>query len=140
MQHENKRLINDWIAEYINNIKDPLYAVIMNVLTEANFDEVLEVYKDMRKVNVNENNREFLLDMMRKLELDKKIREEGKSEIILKLLIKKFKKLPEEYVEKIKKLSNETLEVIAIDIFDMDKIEELEKYFNIFLCLCNRVI
>lgn len=106
MQHENKRLINDWIAEYINNIKDPLYAVIMNVLTEANFDEVLEVYKDMRKVNVNENNREFLLDMMRKLELDKKIREEGieegieegKSEIILKLLIKKFKKLPEEYV------------------------------------------
>ncbi|AOZ77275.1 hypothetical protein AQ983_03715 [Clostridium pasteurianum DSM 525 = ATCC 6013] len=78
--------------------------------------------------------------MMRKLELDKKIREEGKSEIILKLLIKKFKKLPEEYVEKIKKLSNETLEVIAIDIFDMDKIEELEKYFNIFLCLCNRVI
>ncbi|UZW15053.1 DUF4351 domain-containing protein [Clostridium pasteurianum] len=94
----------------------------------------------MRKVNVNENNREFLLDMMRKLELDKKIREEGKSEIILKLLIKKFKKLPEEYVEKIKKLSNETLEVIAIDIFDMDKIEELEKYFNIFLCLCNRVI
>ena len=106
VQHENKRLINDWIAEYINNIKDPLYAVIMNVLTEANFDEVLEVYKDMRKVNVNENNREFLLDMMRKLELDKKIREEGieegieegKSEIILKLLIKKFKKLPEEYV------------------------------------------
>ncbi|UZW15178.1 DUF4351 domain-containing protein [Clostridium pasteurianum] len=55
--------------------------------------------------------------------------EKGKSEIILKLLIKKFKKLPEGYIEKIKNLPNDTLEVIAIDIFDINSAEELEKYF-----------
>ena len=55
--------------------------------------------------------------------------EKGKSEIILKLLIKEFKKLPEGHIEKIKNLSNNALEVITIDIFDINSVEELEKYF-----------
>lgn len=58
-------------------MKNPLYAVIMNVIPEVNPNEVLERYKDMGKVKLNENNREFLLDMMKKLELDKKLKEEG---------------------------------------------------------------
>ncbi|MBP2032197.1 hypothetical protein J2Z42_000862 [Clostridium algifaecis] len=56
-------------------------------------------------------------------------RSEGKSELIIKQLIKKFKKLPDGYAEKIKTLSSDSLEVIATDIFDMDSIEDLEKYF-----------
>lgn len=51
------------------------------------------------------------------------------TELIIKLLIKKFKKIPKNYTDKINNLSNETLDVIATDIFDMDKIDELEKYF-----------
>ena len=145
MQNENKNLMNLWITEYINNIKNPLYAVIMNVLAEANPNEVLEVYKKMANVKLDKNNREFLMDMMKRLELDKKLKEEGieegiergieagiergKSEIIIKLLIKKFKKIPDDYINKIKKLSNDVLEVVATDIFDMEKVEELERYF-----------
>jgi hypothetical protein len=46
-----------------------------------------------------------------------------------KQLVKKFGKLPEEYVDKITKLSNDKLEAIAIDIFDIESLEDLKKYF-----------
>lgn len=56
-------------------------------------------------------------------------KKEGKTELVIKLLIKKFKKVPDKYIDQIKSLSDDTLEVIATDIFDMDKVEELERYF-----------
>lgn len=56
-------------------------------------------------------------------------REEGKSELLIKMLIKKFKKVPDEYKKKIKSLPEETLEVIATDIFELNSIEELKQYF-----------
>lgn len=103
IQQENKSLINNWIIEYINNMKNPLYAVIMNVLAEVNPNEVLEGYKDMGKVKLNESNREFLLDMMKKLELDKKLKEEGieegREEGIKQLILKQYGKgLSVEYI------------------------------------------
>ncbi|MBC2582280.1 3-isopropylmalate dehydrogenase [Clostridium sp. DJ247] len=76
-EHNNKELIKKWIAEYIGNIKDPLYRIIMNVLTEANPNEILEVYKDMGIGKINNDNREFILEVIKKLELDKKLKEEG---------------------------------------------------------------
>lgn len=66
-------------------------------------------------------------------EIGKMIREdgitEGKAELVIKLLMKKFKKLPEEYRQKIKSLPSEALVLIAIDIFEMKSIDELEQYF-----------
>ncbi|MBK1809488.1 DUF4351 domain-containing protein [Clostridium sp. YIM B02505] len=62
-------------------------------------------------------------------EIGKMIRDEGKAEILIKLLNKKFKKLSEEYEEKIKNLPSENIELIANDIFDLEKVEDLEKYF-----------
>lgn len=53
----------------------------------------------------------------------------GKAELLIKQLMKKFKKVPDNYKEKIRKLPAETLELIAIDIFDMKSIDELEQYF-----------
>ncbi|GAA0753282.1 DUF4351 domain-containing protein [Clostridium sartagoforme] len=55
-------------------------------------------------------------------------REEGKAELLIKQLMKKFNKLPIKYKDKIKKLPEETLEVIGMDIFDLESIEDLEKY------------
>ncbi|MBK1809490.1 DUF4351 domain-containing protein [Clostridium sp. YIM B02505] len=54
---------------------------------------------------------------------------EGKTEILIKLLNKKFKKLSQEYEERIKNLPSENIELIANDIFDLEKVEDLEKYF-----------
>lgn len=53
---------------------------------------------------------------------------EGKAELLIKLLVKKFEKVPEEYKIKIKNLSEETIEIIGTDILDLNSIEELEKY------------
>lgn len=79
-EHKNKDILSKWIYEYINNIKNPLYTVIMNVLTESNPNEILEVYRKMGIAKLSEDNRAFLMDVMKKLELDKKLREEGKIE------------------------------------------------------------
>ncbi|MEW9094127.1 MAG: DUF4351 domain-containing protein [Clostridiaceae bacterium] len=53
---------------------------------------------------------------------------EGKAEILIKQLIKKFKSIPEEYKQRIKALDEETIDVIATDIFDIDSLDELKKY------------
>ncbi|WP_315119157.1 DUF4351 domain-containing protein [uncultured Clostridium sp.] len=53
---------------------------------------------------------------------------EGKAEILIKQLIKKFKSIPEEYKQRIKTLDEETIDVIATDIFDIDNLDELKKY------------
>lgn len=55
---------------------------------------------------------------------------EGKAELLIKQLIKKFKSLPADYKEKIKALPEETIDVIATDIFAIESIEELGKYFH----------
>lgn len=52
----------------------------MNVLAEASPNDVLKVYKNMGKAQISSENMDFMLEMMRKLELDKKLKEEGKSE------------------------------------------------------------
>ncbi|WP_294181186.1 DUF4351 domain-containing protein [uncultured Clostridium sp.] len=56
-------------------------------------------------------------------------REEGKADLLIKQLRKKFNGLPENYEEKIRKLSKEKIESIATDIFDLEKIKDLERYF-----------
>ena len=45
------------------------------------------------------------------------------------ILMEKFKKLPKEYKEKIKGLSEDSLDIIAVDIFEISSIEELKQYF-----------
>lgn len=60
----------------------------------------------------------------------KKGKEEGKTEILIKQLIKKFKVLPEEYKDKLKSLPEETIDIIATEIFDLEDLKELNKYFG----------
>ena len=54
----------------------------------------------------------------------------GKADLLLKQLIKKFKVIPNDYKDKIMNLSQESIEVIGTEIFDMDSIEDLKKYLN----------
>jgi len=55
--------------------------------------------------------------------------EKGKADLLIKLLIKKFKIVPDEYKKKLMTLSQDTIEVIGTEIFDMNSIDELKKYF-----------
>lgn len=54
----------------------------------------------------------------------------GKSELLVKLLTKKFKGLPKDIIEAIEKLPDATLEVIAMDIFTIESIDELREYIK----------
>jgi predicted transposase YdaD len=101
-------------------MKNPLYAVIMNVLAEVNPNELLEVYKDMEKAKLNESNREFLLDMMKKLNRDKKLKEEGikegREEGIRQLILKQYHKgLSIEYIADINDIKIEYVKKIVSD-------------------------
>lgn len=53
----------------------------------------------------------------------------GKTELLIKQLIKKFKIVHKEYKEKIMTLSQDIIEVIGTEIFDINSIDELKKYF-----------
>ena len=54
---------------------------------------------------------------------------QGKAELLIKMLTKKFKKIPEEYKKKIMELPDETLEIIGLEIFDMEDIKDIGRYF-----------
>ena len=49
--------------------------------------------------------------------------------MLIKQLIKKFKIVPEEYKKKIMALPQDVIEVIGTEIFDINSIDELKKYF-----------
>lgn len=55
--------------------------------------------------------------------------EKGKTDLLIRQLIKKFKIVPDEYKKKLMTLSQDTIEVIGTEIFDMESIEDLKKYF-----------
>ncbi|MCK8824103.1 DUF4351 domain-containing protein [Fuchsiella alkaliacetigena] len=72
------------------------------------------------------------------LKIFKVAQEEGKKEgkieqlqeTVFKLLTKKIGKLPKKYKESLKDLEKEELEIIRDDIFDIEKLEDIDKYFN----------
>lgn len=116
---------------------------LINVNTEGN------EYKDNIEKLFNSNKEEVVemtsniskgLERLKKEGIKEGIKEgkergikEGSSEkaidIAIKLLTKKFKELPLEIVSKIKVLPGEKAEAIATDIFDIDSLEDLEKYY-----------
>jgi hypothetical protein len=110
-EHKNEEILSRWIYEYMENTKNPLYAVIMDVITKSNPNEILEVYKKMGTAKISEDNKIFLLDMMKKLELDEKLKDEGRQEgrqegkLQEQIEIAKEMLLDEEPIEKIKKYS-----------------------------------
>jgi len=55
--------------------------------------------------------------------------EKKRAELLLVLLTKKFKKVPEDYIEKLKALQDRTIELIGADIFEIEDVKDIEKYF-----------
>ena len=131
--------------EFYNRLKD-----IIIGFNNLSIEEKMHLKHWLVNINTDENNfkdniekifnadKQEVLNMtsniskgLEKLKEDGKIegKIEGKTEILIKLLSKKFKSLPEEYIEKIKSLPENIIENIATDIFDIDTIEDLKKYF-----------
>ncbi|GAW93082.1 hypothetical protein Moth_2072 [Calderihabitans maritimus] len=64
----------------------------------------------------------------------KRGREEGREEslvdITIRLLIKKFRKLPKEYVVRIKEQDTYVLQQLIDNIFDINELSELDDYLH----------
>ena len=54
--------------------------------------------------------------------------EKGQHLFLIKLLNKKFGKISDKYLEKLEDLENKYIINIALDIFDIENIEDLDKY------------
>ena len=135
-EHKDGSMLDKWLGEYIDNSKNSLYSIIMNVLEESNPEEILEVYSKMGVAKISEAHREFLLEAMKKLEIDKKIKEE-EGEIkridtinsLIKLLGKRFNEIPESYLVRIRNLTYENAKQAIEDIFDMKSVEDIQNYY-----------
>ena len=127
--------------EFYNRLKD-----IIIGFNKLSTEEKIQLKRWLMNINIAEKdfkeniekifnaNKEEVLNMtsniskgLEKLKEDGKI--EGKTEILIKQLSKKFKSIPEEYIEKIKSLPENIIENIATDIFDILTVEDLKKYF-----------
>jgi hypothetical protein len=119
------RIVKDLNKDYKYDVESILYAFANKFLGEKDLEKVKE---ELRMTDLGKSLIQEGIEKGR-AEGREEGREEGKAELLIKLLIKKFKKVPNEYKEKIKTLPEETLDIIAIDIFEISSIEELKQYF-----------
>jgi hypothetical protein len=83
------------------------------------------------KVKTMVSNASNIFDKFKKEAIKEGLNEEkkeGKSELLIKQLIKKFNGLSDYYIEKIKKLPEESIELLATNIFELEKIDDIKKY------------
>ncbi|GAA0120971.1 hypothetical protein UT300018_02870 [Clostridium faecium] len=111
------KIVKDINKDYKHDIESILYAFANKFLSGKDLEKVRE------KLKMAELGKSLIQEGI------EKGRKEGKAELLIKLIIKKFKKIPKEYIEKIKTLPEQTLDIMAIDIFELNSIEELEQYF-----------
>ncbi len=121
-----KGCINDLdmeILEFLNYVEDSTDAVAANAKSEL----VKHIHE---RVNAVKKDKNMEVEFMTLLERDREKIEEGKTELLLKQLNRKFKELPKIYEEKIMNLSEEKVEEIGLNIFDLESIEDLKKFFR----------
>ena len=122
-------IVKSYDSEYKYDIESMLYAFADKFLKGKDLEKVKE------EISMTELGRMLIEDGIekgRKEGIEKGIEqgmEKGKADLLIKMLVKKFKNVPNEYREKIKNLPQDTIEVIGMDIFEMNSINDLEKYF-----------
>lgn len=106
----------DTLLQWINQTTEEPIAKISKEILLANKKEV---------TNVVANNSNIIKEMEEKAE------KKGKAEILIMQLERKFSEIPVTYQDNIKKLGEENLDKIAVDIFELNSINDLDKYFEI---------
>ena len=112
------KIIKSSDSDYKYDIESMLYAFADKFLKGKDLQKVKE------EISMTELGRMLMEDGI------KKGREEGKAEVLIKQLIKKFGFLSEDYKNKIKNLSSDVMDIILLDIFEIKSLSELDKYFR----------
>ena len=133
------RALKHWIK---NTTETPLAEIAIDILESKREDvermvasnafilseEREQARKEGRNQGLKEGLKEGKIEGLKEGKIEGKI--EGKEELLMKQLNKKIGKLPEEIIKKLKNLDSDRLDKIAIDIFDIDSTEDLEKYVD----------
>jgi hypothetical protein len=112
----------------------------MDILTDNNLEEIMEEVKNMGMAKLSEDNMNFLMDAVKKFELDKMFTDKGieqgmqqgieqgrQNELlktVTKQLTKKFGILPSDIKEKLDRAAIQKLEIITDGIFDFSSLDE----------------
>jgi predicted transposase/invertase (TIGR01784 family) len=141
------------LSEILNNLdKDEILLfkawfkkILLARLPEEERENIERIIDENKEVNIMISNLEkTILQEMKEREkrgIEKGIKkgiekgiekgmEKGIGVTVIKLLEKKFGNVPEEYVKKIDGANRETLMDIVDNIFDIDKIEDLDKFLK----------
>lgn len=121
---EEKSRLKHWLINV--NSKDNDYKNNIEKIFDSNAEEVNMMTSNISK-GLEKYKKEAILEGKIQGKIQGKI--EGKIEILIEQLTKKFKILPDEYLETLKLLPEKSINAIATDIFEIEKIEELKKYF-----------
>lgn len=116
------------LADKIKNTEDKSKCTTLLYSLFEKFGYELSKKKFLEVISMTEIGKMIYEDGKSKGEEEGIIR--GKAEVLIKQLAKKFKAIPEEYINKIKKLPEVVIETMATDIFDLEKVEDIEKYFK----------
>lgn len=119
------------LADQIKNSEDKSKCTTLLYALFEKFGDELSKKKFLEVISMTEIGKMIYEDGKSKGEEEGIIKgkTEGKAEVLIKQLVKKFKSIPEDYIDKIKKLPEVVIETIATDIFDLEKVEDVEKYF-----------
>lgn len=115
------------LAEKVDNNENKTQCISMLYALLEKFGDELSKNRMKEMLTVTEIGRMIRDEAL--LEGTLKGKAEGKSEILIKLLTKKFNKVPEEYRKEIKKLPEDTIDLIATQIFDFQSIDDIKKFF-----------
>lgn len=124
-------LMNGYIDKSDKAIKS--IELAEKIKNNANKTECISMLYALLDKFGDEKSKKKFMEVFSMTDIGKMIKDEGikegKADILIKQLIKKFGKIPNEYEKNIRKLPSETIEIISLGIFDMEDIKELEKYF-----------
>lgn len=115
------------VAKNINNNKEKNNCLMLLYALFDKFGDDISKKRFKEVVSMTDVGRMIYEDGME--EGMEKGMEKGKTDLLIRQLIKKFKMVPDEYKKKLITLSQDTIEIIGTEIFDMESIEELKKYF-----------
>ena len=106
----------------------------MHWITQTTEEPIAKISKEIlladkeEVIKVVANNSNIIKEMEERAEL--KGEKKGKAEMLIMLLMRKLSQVPIKYQDEINKLSEETIEKIALDIFDINTLSDLDKYFK----------
>lgn len=128
--------ISDGLSQWMNFIKSDSKEVVekmakVNPDIEKAFDILRTISQDKETRALYLSREMALHDEATRLgEAIEEGRAEGRAEILIKLFNKKFKKLPQEMEEKIKELPKDKFDNLALNIFEIETIDDINKYIS----------